>query len=237
MITAEGTTKVLDFGVAKLVTEPGLSTHTSTGVIVGTVAYMSPEQVSGVQVDARSDIFSFGVLLYEMTTGRQPFQRDSTAATVAAVLNHEPQPADAVATDLPAAVVDVIGRCMRKNPDERFGAASEVRSALSAVLVRDAEVHRDTRESNRSFRWLGLGIGIVAIAAAGAAFSVWRSSTDRTRELTTALKAVPLTSYPFWETSPTFSPDGSQVAFVWQGPKGDNSDIYVKVVGQDHLSD
>lgn len=230
VITENGTAKILDFGIAKLVTETGTRKQTSNGVVVGTVAYMSPEQVSGAQVDARSDIFSFGVLLYEMTTGRHPFQRDSTAATLAAVVNHEPEPANALAEDVPPAIAAIIARCMRKDPDERFGSASELKTALTTVLAGHPGSAQHAQTKN-GLRWIGVGGAMLAILAA--VFLVWRFSTPRKHEPQTALNAVPLTTYPFLETSPTFSPDGSQVAFVWQGPKGDNFDIYVKVVGED----
>ncbi len=100
VITESGAAKVLDFGLAKLTAAPDLSTKTGNGMILGTVAYMSPEQATGAEVDARSDIFSFGSLLYEMITGRRPFQRDSTAKTLTAIVNSEPAFAAAIAGDL-----------------------------------------------------------------------------------------------------------------------------------------
>ena len=123
IITETGTAKVLDFGLAKLTAGTDLSTQTTNGMIVGTVAYMSPEQATGGQIDARSDIFSFGSLLYEVTTGRRPFQRDSTVATLAAIVNDEPPSGGKIADDVPPAMAAIIERCMRKDPGERFGSA------------------------------------------------------------------------------------------------------------------
>ncbi len=126
MVTEDGLVKILDFGLAKL-TEPVESgelaptvTLTEEGKIVGTVAYMSPEQAEGKKVDARSDIFSFGSVLYEMVTGARAFQGDSSASTLAAVLTKEPkQPSQAV-EGLPRELERVILRCLRKDPARRF---------------------------------------------------------------------------------------------------------------------
>ena len=155
VITETGAAKVLDFGLAKLTAGTDLSTQTTNGMIVGTVAYMSPEQATGRQVDARSDIFSFGSLLYEVTTGRRPFQRDSTVATLAAIVNDEPPSADKIADDVPPAMAAIIERCMRKDPGERFGSAVELKSALTAIRDRPAVVHRAPPEAKRRARWIG----------------------------------------------------------------------------------
>ncbi|MEP6539423.1 MAG: protein kinase [Bryobacteraceae bacterium] len=225
IVTETGVAKVLDFGLAKFTSGAVLTTQTGRGMILGTVAYMSPEQATGVPVDPRSDIFSFGLLLYEMTTGRRAFQRDSTAATLAAIANDEPPAADKIAQDVPRAVAAIIERCMRKDSSKRFGSAVELKSALAAI--------RDTPAAKKWTRWIGLGAVTLGFGMAGTGLFWSLNSTHHVQEPSRVLAAVPLTTYPFLETSPTFSPDGSQVAFVWQGPKGDNSDIYIKVVGED----
>src|SRR3954452_18646720 len=124
-------------------------------MIVGTVAYMSPEQATGGQVDARSDIFCFGSLLYEVTTGRRPFQRDSTVATLAAIVNDEPPSAGKIADDVPPAMAAIIERCMRKDPGERFGSAVELKSALTAIRDRPAVVHGAPPNAKRRAQWIG----------------------------------------------------------------------------------
>ena len=125
MVAQDGTVKVLDFGLAKLnepaagASESELPTGeagTGAGVIVGTAAYMSPEQAEGKPVDGRSDIFSFGAMLYEMTTGRRAFAGDSWASTVAAVLHQEPKRPEG----LPAELERIVLRCLRKDPAKRF---------------------------------------------------------------------------------------------------------------------
>lgn len=127
MVTEDGLVKILDFGLAKLTEEavPAEVDATATlgrqdkprtedGYIVGTAAYMSPEQAEGKKVDSRSDIFSFGVVLYEMLTGQRAFQRDSRVATLAAILREEPTPAGQVSETLPLEVEQVLIRCLAR---------------------------------------------------------------------------------------------------------------------------
>ncbi|HEY7304179.1 MAG TPA: serine/threonine-protein kinase [Bryobacteraceae bacterium] len=122
LVTGTGTAKVLDFGLAKVIgNDHTRSAETRDGIILGTAAYMSPEQAEGKPVDARSDIFSFGSMLYEMVTGHQPFHRESVASTIAAIVHDEPRPASAVADDVSAELSGVIQRCGRKDPAQRFG--------------------------------------------------------------------------------------------------------------------
>jgi TolB-like protein len=134
LVTAAGV-KLLDFGIAQVA--PALSSDddvtrgfrlTQTGTILGTAGYMSPEQAEAKRVDARSDIFSFGVVLYEMLSGRRAFSGDSAVAVMAAVLQKEPEPLDA-----PESVRRVIARCLRKSSDERFQSVAELRAALGLV--------------------------------------------------------------------------------------------------------
>jgi eukaryotic-like serine/threonine-protein kinase len=134
--------KVLDFGLAKAAVSGDLASGsdqdaptaiaaptTGQGAIVGTVAYMSPEQAQGLPVDARSDIFSFGVLLYEMFTGAKPFGGNTTVAVLAAVVSQEPRPAREIA-DLPLEVERLLGRCLRKSADRRIQTMADLHAAL-----------------------------------------------------------------------------------------------------------
>ena len=141
-LTADGRVKILDFGLARvdpgppagLETGPYFPALTATGVVVGTPAYMSPEQVSGFKVDARCDLFALGSVLYEALAGRPPFARDTRSATLAAILNEDPPLPLAPADIAPPAVEPVIRHCLEKNPQERFQSARDLAFALRAIL-------------------------------------------------------------------------------------------------------
>ena len=138
VITRDGRAKVLDFGLAKLM-EPEPTDATMTGVgtrpgiILGTAAYMSPEQAQGHPVDSRSDLFSFGAVLYEMLTGRRPFAGDSEIGLITAILRDQPPPLKAARADLPAALQPIVDRCLAKDPAARFAGAPPLKAALEEV--------------------------------------------------------------------------------------------------------
>jgi serine/threonine-protein kinase len=144
MITGTGLVKVLDFGLAKMIdwaaADPNGPTVTMTpapltieGTLLGTVNYMSPEQAEGKKLDARSDIFSFGAVLYEMLTGKSAFRGDSVLATLTSVLRDEIQPIRELAADVPAELERVVNACLKKNPDDRVQSMQEVQLAFTAL--------------------------------------------------------------------------------------------------------
>ncbi len=146
MATPDGHVKVLDFGLAKLaevITDDSQAPtqtmkaddtpRTGEGVILGTVAYMSPEQAQGLKLDARSDIFSFGSVLYEMVTGRRAFEGATKISTLSAILHKEPSPAHDVIPDAPRDLEKIVARCLRKDPNRRFQHMADVKVALEEL--------------------------------------------------------------------------------------------------------
>ena len=126
LVTRDGTVKLLDFGLARLAADVDVDvTQTATGTISGTAAYMSPEQAQGKPLDARSDLFSFGAVLYEMLSGARAFDGPSLADVLSAILRDEPRPLSA-----PASLASVVARCLQKAPADRFATASDLRVAL-----------------------------------------------------------------------------------------------------------
>ena len=133
LVTTNGTVKLLDFGVATHAVDVDVDlTQTGTGTVSGTASYMSPEQAQGKRLDARSDLFSFGAVLYEMLCGARAFEGPSLADTLSAVLRDEPRPLSA-----PAGLTAIVARCLRKSPAERFATAGELKTALQQALTGD----------------------------------------------------------------------------------------------------
>jgi Tol biopolymer transport system component/tRNA A-37 threonylcarbamoyl transferase component Bud32 len=226
MITRDGRAKVLDFGLAKLLEKADAADGTVTalpvtmhGVVLGTPAYMSPEQVEGRTLDARSDIFSFGAVLYEMTTGTRPFAGDSAAAVAARIIGSDPAAPSTRARRVPAALDAIILRCLRKDPARRFQTMADLKVALEDVAGEGA------RPASRA-RWLLIAAPAVIILAA----AVWYA-TRSSESPAPPLRAVPLTTLPGAELYPSFSPDGDRIAFTWVGAKQENTDIYVQQIG------
>jgi eukaryotic-like serine/threonine-protein kinase len=237
MTTERGLVKVLDFGLAKLIESapPGedeatrtLKPTTEEGTIVGTVSYMSPEQAEGKKVDARSDIFSFGAVLYEMVTGRRAFQGDSRLSTLTAILREEPKPVGQVVEGLPRELERIIARCLRKDPERRFQTTPDLRVALEELKEEsDSGTLGAVSAPKRPYRWRLAGT-VALLGAVGVLVALWFARSTKAPEPT--LTAVPLTTYPGREDEPDFSPDGNQVVFSWNGERLDNQDLYVKLI-------
>ncbi len=145
MVTDKGQVKVVDFGLAKLVercevdssaTTYSAGLQTQEGAVLGTAAYMSPEQAEGKPSDARSDVFSFGVVLYEMLTGRRPFGGDSHISIRMAILNHEPPPPKSLEKDVPSGLQGIVLRCLEKKKELRYSSATELADALQRFQIK-----------------------------------------------------------------------------------------------------
>lgn len=211
----------------KQVYQSALKSLTDEGRIMGTVAYMSPEQAEGKPVDARSDIFSFGSLLYEMLSGRKAFQGDSSISTLSAILKEEPIPLSAV---IPHELETVITRCLRKDPARRFQHMDDIKIALEELKEESDSAKGVTgivpipgaKLRWRTYLWIAASLMLIAAAA----LYYFRREPKQEQLLT----VVPLTSYPGVQQFPSLSPDGRELAFSWNGEKQDNFDIYIQMV-------
>ena len=194
MITARGQAKILDFGLAKAAADAdaaGVETQsvlTQAGAIVGTAPYMSPEQVKGQALDARSDIFSFGVVLYELLSGHCPFSAPTVAETISAVLTIDPPPLSTNGVTAPAGVERVLRQCLRKDREQRYQSMREVRlelesvrrtleSGAAAVPAEDVALPSNRAASNRAAQAAVMVTPRTALATVRGRLPWWRPVT------------------------------------------------------------
>jgi eukaryotic-like serine/threonine-protein kinase len=232
MVTASGATKLVDFGLAKLSAGPSwsdsdtaaINLHTREGTVIGTAAYMSPEQAEGRDVDARTDVFSFGAVLYEMATGQRAFRGESAISTLASVLREDPQPMTA---QVPRDLEKIVTRCLRKDPSKRFQSMADVRVVLEDVQEElQPRWRRPTRWRRPRLMW-GAAAVLAATVAAPAGWFLNRGPGAPAQPV----RVTPLATYPGVKDFPAISRDGSVVAFSWRKPGTNNFDLYVLQVG------
>jgi hypothetical protein len=243
LVTHDGRAKILDFGLAKLIEEPeaGQPEPTATikeaekprteeGFIMGTAAYMSPEQAEGRKVDPRSDIFSFGAVLYEMLTGQRAFSRESRISTLAAILREEPKPAGELNDSLPQDIERVLVRCLRKDPSRRWQTMSDLKVALQE-LKEDSEsgklkaVAAGIKPKKRPLPVIAAA-ALVLIDVGAVLFRLLFFKPKGPVEYETTR----LTFDSGFSGMPTISPDGSLVAYASDRSGDGMLDIWVQQV-------
>jgi eukaryotic-like serine/threonine-protein kinase len=259
-VTDRGQAKILDFGLVKVEgVGPGAGIEiegseaptrtaeehlTSPGATVGTVAYMSPEQARGETLDARTDLFSLGVVLYEMATARPAFGGGTSAVIFDAILHKAPTSPVRLNPEVPDELERIINKTLEKDRDLRYQHASELRADLKR-LQRDSSSARsataDARQRGASevatpparTPWRRWGFRLAAAGLLAALGAVgWRLLASRSPHTSTApIRMVPFTSDGGLKMFPRLSPDGEKVAYSWSGPSDDNVDIYVKPLG------
>ena len=235
-ITKDGRMKILDFGLAKispLVQNPGDDTLTSSetlpGTLIGTPAYMSPEQVRGQQTDHRSDIFSFGCVMYEMLSGRRPFSGATIADTVSAILTLELPPLSLADSTIPPALDSIVRHCMEKNPDERFQSVSDFSFAVLTLTLTSSVVGMpipaSPKPKPRVMNWV-LAAALFLMAIAGTYFVI-------PREAPSAGNFHRLTFRRGRIHAARFTPDGKEIIYSaqWETDKSDLFSVRLDIPG------
>ena len=222
-VTKDGRVKILDFGLAKLTqAEPGTDTSlptathgTEAGVVMGTAGYMSPEQVRGVALDPRSDIFSFGAILHEMLSGKRAFHGDTTADTMSAILKEDPPDLNETNRNISPALERVVQHCLEKNPEQRFHSARDVAFDLETLCNQSSSGSRlrAVTDQRRSYWKQAAGALIILLALAGTYYAARNNApvlTPHFHQLTFQRGSI---------YGAKFAPDGQSIVYsaAWNG--------------------
>lgn len=241
MVRPDGDVKVLDFGLAKLTAPPGESgsfdtrDHNARNRVMGTIHYMSPEQALGADLDERTDIFSLGVVLYEVLTGQRPFAGQSDAAVYNAIINAKPQPIGDLQPDIPQEFAEIVDIAMAKDPDHRFGSAAELHDALRGLASGKRPEISKRPAIARTGMWRSLP-GIALAALIGILILVivspfiFMPTEVPPKAAAASFKFTQLTSQGGEELFPSLSPDGR--SFVFTSRESGNWDIYLQRIGE-----
>jgi hypothetical protein len=247
IMLTQGGAKLMDFGLAKplgaqtAATGSGaapsftaaatlsgpspLTPLTTAGSIVGTIQYMSPEQIEGKEADARSDIFAFGTVLYEMVTGKRPFAGKSQISLASSILESDPQPINALKPFTPSALEHVVTTCLQKNPEERFQAAHDIKLELQWIAADRSAPAAAASQPLASHRYerLGWAAGVVAAIVLGAAAGFFYHAPQPARATRTVINPPEKTTLNLTGDAagpPVLSPDGASIAFAAVGTDG-----------------
>jgi len=220
MVTPTGHAKVLDFGLAKRITrdkEDLTSVLTREGTTLGTLAYMSPEQLRGSTVDTRADVFSLGVVLYEMLTGVHPFSTGTQAETVNAILSEHPSPVSRYIQGVPDRLQLTLEKMLAKQPGERYQTVHEIRTNLTKVMEEITSPTPLAEPEKRRGLWIGAVAVLLGVIAVLVVVVFWSTSEQVTRRHSEPLRIRPFTTDGQRRTQPQLSPDGQHVVFALEG--------------------
>jgi eukaryotic-like serine/threonine-protein kinase len=241
ILNSKGQAKVMDFGLAKI---KGVMKLTKTSSTVGTLGYMSPEQIQGGEVDARSDIFACAILFFEMLTGRLPFRGEHEAAMVYSIVNEDPEQIQKYLPEIPPAIVNILDKALEKDPEDRYQHIQDMvvdlrrsKKDTSRVARVSAANHKHSQpdsgpqktEVRSSKKKMWISFGSLAVLLIAGALYYFLSAANFSAPLP-PMKTIRLTSFDGEERDPALSPDGKSIAFSWNGEHQDNFDIYVKLV-------
>ncbi len=222
-ITEDGVIKILDFGLAKLGKQTAL---TKKGTTLGTVAYMSPEQSRGELVDHRTDIWSLGVVLYEMLTGQLPFKGDYEQAIIFSILNEDPEPLTHFHTGVPDELVHLVNKALSKNLNERYAQIGEMITDLKS-LQKDSQILHPKRGfpiiKSQLFWYTMVAVFLILLIFIG----YWFTGAETEMEFR-IIHTQPLTTAPGLEQDPSWSPDGTRISYA--SDESGNMDIWVRQI-------
>jgi len=241
-VRADGTVKVLDFGLAKALSFDGAGSAeamnsptltaraTQTGMIIGTAAYMAPEQARGKPVDRRADIWAFGAVLYEMLTGRRAFEGDDISITLASVLKEDPKWGELPA-DLPAPIVRLLHRCLEKDPKRRLSAIGDARLDLDEKVPVAADAPAPAAAPLRPSPWSRFWPALAGVlVTAGVAFALWPRATGAPDARVTRLSILPPPGEQIYpdSTGVAISPDGTMIAYIVGAVSRSETELWVR---------
>jgi Tol biopolymer transport system component len=218
-VTKDGRVKILDFGLARLAhpdevnNVTNLPTATQPGMVMGTLGYMSPEQVKGLAADSRSDIFSFGAVLYEMLTGNRAFKGASAAETISAILKEDPPDISVTNQNLPAGLERLVSHCLEKNPEQRFHSAHDLAFDLEALSGVSASGLQPALASSagRKSRLLPAAVAVLIAGTAATAYVFGRRAEDPSRRGGASFQQLTYRQQTIFNAR--FAPDGQTIVY------------------------